>query len=363
MERFVERLAAFFATNVVLVYLGGMFLGTLVYFTQASFGISTSLELTVGVCLAFAVEVHSFLEQRQTRRLYQLWSHLEPDSEPRAAAWTQVIIHLGLTAGLVAFSMFNAIAYWALTTHPQTSADWVQVVIRGIVIPAFFLAAGFLTPLHHDATDTLDQAAASILSKTVKVTIKQWHKRVQQNAKQGVDLAPVVIALLHKQGDAGAAERVSLIAAQLDVAERKATRRGDSFPHVPDLTPLPYPPQSLQAQPAMQGTTSPTVQYVGSVLEAPSTATATDPAASTATLDNPTPEQKCRMHYTPGMTAGALRRASGVSKTSANKYWRVLAAEHGITLPPAGHRPVKKVAKTATPKTAQAPSQAVGATV
>jgi hypothetical protein len=63
MHRLLERLDGAASTIVPLAYLTGLLLGTMSYFA----GVTLDAGLAVGVALALAVELHSFLEQRRVR--------------------------------------------------------------------------------------------------------------------------------------------------------------------------------------------------------------------------------------------------------------------------------------------------------
>ena len=63
MHRLLERLDGAASTIVPLAYLAGLLLGAMSYFA----GVTLDAGLAVGVALALAVELHSFLEQRRVR--------------------------------------------------------------------------------------------------------------------------------------------------------------------------------------------------------------------------------------------------------------------------------------------------------
>lgn len=232
MNRLLERLDALASTIVPLLYLAGLSLGTLAYFT----GITADFNLAVGSALGFAVECHSFLQLRRTRATYGALSRMA-EYDPRREQMARTLrVNISILAVLVAFSAYNATSFAAETWHPIGGFLPValQVAIRGLIVPAFFLLAGFLSPLTQDAGALLADASHSMLHKTLRTTLKQWRKRVGRAEKRGLDLAPVAIALMRDAGDEDGARRVALIADGLNAAEGVTPPTGPG-------TPLPLP--------------------------------------------------------------------------------------------------------------------------
>lgn len=232
MHRVLERLDAAGSTLVPLLYLAGLTLGTLSYFT----GVTADLGvLAVGIGLAGAAELHSFLQQRRVRASWALVSRVSKDDPRRVELLGQLRVNVAILVALVAFSSFNAIAFAAATWHPAT--DYlprpVQIAVRGLVIPVFFLLAGFLAPLQADAGALLASASHNMLHKAITATTRQWRKRVNKAERAGLDLAPVAVALMLDAGDQDGARRVQLIASGLDAAEGRAGALG-AFEGPPD---------------------------------------------------------------------------------------------------------------------------------
>lgn len=324
MHRLLERFSAFAATGVVLVYLGGLFLGTATYFVGRAIGTSPDLDASIGFALALAVEVHSFLSQRLTRSHFQQRNKLDEAQADWDAADRQFRIHLGITCGLVAFSVFNSIAFWALVMRPQTIGDWLQVVVRGLIVPLAFLAAGFLTPLSHDAAQLLQDASAVMLRQTVKVTVKQWRRRVARARKAGIDLAPVAVELMEDAREVDAARRIRIIAHALDVAEGRVPERAHILPP-PEYTPDEAFDIAWDRPPTGPG--SP----VASRRRASKRGKGSHKRAAVIRLQTSRRDVETAIRALlgeqPGMSIRQLSKRAGVSESTASKYRRIIMAE------------------------------------
>jgi hypothetical protein len=216
LHRILERLDGAASTLVPLLYLLGLALGTTVYFTDAHIGAL----LAVGVSLALAAEIHSFLAQRRVRALWALYTRTR-DEDAREALRTQLWVQGAILAGLVAFSAYNATAFVASTWTP--APGWLpaplQIAVRGLIVPVLFLLTGFLSPLTTDAGAILASASREMLHHTIKTTVKQWRTRIKRARKRGLNLAPVAVALMLDAGDADGARRVQMIDSGLAYAE------------------------------------------------------------------------------------------------------------------------------------------------
>ena len=232
MHRFLERLDAAASTVVPLAYLAGMALGTAAYFT----GLVADGGLAVGCALALAVELHGFLEQRRVRALWAVWMRTHT-----AAALADLRVHVGILAALVLFQAYNGAAFLSASWHvaPGWLPEPAQIAIRALILPAFFLASGALSPLHTDAGAILASAAGDMLHKAVRATVRQWKGRIDTARRAGLDLAPVAVALMEDAGDADGARRIRLIASGLDAAEGRAALALPSLaPSLPALAPV-----------------------------------------------------------------------------------------------------------------------------
>lgn len=227
MHRLLERLDSAASTIVPLLYLAGLALGTASYFAGVTLE-GENAGLAVGAALALAAELHSFLQQRRVRATWSQLQRLPDDLEhgpERDALATQLKVNAGILAALLAFSAFNATAFVAATWRPAPGflPPWLQIGIRGLVIPVFFFLAGFLAPLHTDASDQLRATSVEMLRRTLKAIGKQWKRRLALAQKRNADLAPIAIALLEDVGDTDGARRVQLIAAGLDATTHATT--------------------------------------------------------------------------------------------------------------------------------------------
>lgn len=265
MHKLLERLDSAASTIVPLAYLAGLMLGTMSYFA----GIVLDFGLAVGIALAIAAELHAFLEQRRVRALWAAWQRAT-DYEARERLQGQVTAHIAILTALVAFSAVNATAFAAETWHPAPGflPAWVQIGLRGIVIPVFFLLTGALSPLTVSAGDELASASRSMLAKAVRAMSKQWNTRIDRARRSGLDLAPIAIALMLDTGDTDGARRVRLIADGLDAAEHPqvlasvadvavaATQAAEALPVLPAVESAPerLPESSPERPPTGPGT-------------------------------------------------------------------------------------------------------------
>jgi hypothetical protein len=133
----------------------------------------------------------------------------------------QLRAHVAILTALVTISAYNSLAFVATTFRPALDflPVWLQISIRGSVVPVLFLLTGALSPLHADAGDLLAGAATDMLHGTVRAVVKQWRARIRAAKRAGTDLAPVAVALMRDAGDHAGARRIALIAEGLAAAE------------------------------------------------------------------------------------------------------------------------------------------------
>jgi hypothetical protein len=219
----LERIDATLSNILPLLYLAGLALGAAAYFS----GVILDVGIAVGIGLACAAEIHSFLAQRRTRAAYALFQRAAPGTPEREEYARQAWVNGGILALLLAFSAFNAWAFNVETWHTAQGflPYGVQLAVRSLIIPVLFFLAGFLVPLTTDAGALLASAAHSMLHTTIKATVKQWQRRVRRARKRGIDLAPVAIALMEDAGDTDGARRIQMIAQGLDAAETATNQR------------------------------------------------------------------------------------------------------------------------------------------
>lgn len=309
MHRILESFARFFSTAIVFVFLADMMLGTGTYFLGPRFAVAAGVLILIVYGLSLAVEVQSFLEQRQTRDLFQRWQRAPRDSDEAKLLRVQFRLHLGITCALIGFSMFNSVAFWALQARPADFWSWAAVVLRGSIIPLFFLAAGFLTPLHADARETINATSAFMLDRALKASRKHFKRRVKALTRAQADLTPLTIALVEDAGDTLGAERLRLIAYGLALAEgQDPPALGPSFDRPPT------------------GPGTPSMRLLSeSVAEARVRALLTDE---------------------PGASPTRIAQATGVSLSTASKYWNI----HG-----SGRRERQPRAPQSRPQSSQTP--------
>lgn len=320
---------------MIFIYLLAMSLGTATYFVGRYIGLSPDFVVVIGFATAAAVEVHSLLSQRLARRLWQKRNKLDPADEEYESVDSQFRIHMWITVGLVAFSIFNAWQFWRLT-YPAVITGWdvVAITIRAAFIPAAFLAAGFLVPLEYDAGMLLADASHKMLRRTIKITISQWNRRISRARKQNIDLAPIAIALMEDAGHRDGARRVQMIAAGLNVAEgREPATYSLSAPEPSQATALalkgpqtsPDRPPTGGGSPAVKPRSTQSTGGVGST----GRATVTRLRAGRPKRDRRTAYQRVADYLTehPAASVRAVAEGAKVSLSTASKYRNQLLAE------------------------------------
>lgn len=218
MRRLLERLDEIGSTIVPLAYLAGLFLGTASYFTGYR---GWSVVLAVGIGLALGSEVHSFLQQRRARAAFAEYRRIRKAAGDATDAQEVFRFNAYLLAALVVFQCFTATMFaaatWPVSGSPLAVA--AQDLLRGCIIPAFFLLSGFLVPLTQSAAAVLTHASDDILHTAVSRNVRHWRRRIQRVHRRGGDLSPLMVALLHEAGEHAAARRTTLIADNLTLAE------------------------------------------------------------------------------------------------------------------------------------------------
>ncbi|MGZ6350603.1 MAG: hypothetical protein ACXWQ8_14015 [Ktedonobacterales bacterium] len=353
MEKALERFARLMGTGVIITYLVGLFVGTATYFVGRLIGNDTSFAFAVGIALAVSVEVHSWLSQRLARNLWQQLHKMSETDERYDDIRAQFKLHMWITVGLVVFSMVNSMLFWYVTwpTAEKSAFDIVQIIIRGAVIPMAFLAAGFLTPLTHDASAMLADVAHSMLTKTTKAMAKQWKQRIKQAQRQKIDLAPIAISLMQDAGDHAAAKRIQVIADGLARAERGLAAPKSNLSVVPSLklastgatTATMTPPMEMQPEPTSE-TMAEAMAEPDEIYVVAKPKTSRAPSKNGATARNgangrkaypkraqKTPEQKVRDAIAAAggvdkINAYQVAKQTKVSTSTADKWWKRVAA-------------------------------------
>src|SRR5258705_6372397 len=104
MVRLFQWLDDLFSVLVVACYLAALATGSIVYFG----GFVPDAVLAVGTALGFAVEIHSWLQQRRVRAIYGSMSRLLVKDPRREVLKKQLWVQGGILLALVAFSMWNS---------------------------------------------------------------------------------------------------------------------------------------------------------------------------------------------------------------------------------------------------------------
>lgn len=188
-----NRLDSFGATLLPVLYLAATITATGWYFSNGDTGY-------VGVIfaaqlMAFATELHSFLVQRRTRIAYRLHQVKKPND---------FTMQLSTLIAIVAFQCFIGISYSIASWHAPLAAQ----VVRGCVIPIFFLLGGMLAHIDMDAQEMLQRYNQRMLLQTLQTVAQQWKKRLDALRKNNTNLASVAVAMLEYEGDTQAAERI-----------------------------------------------------------------------------------------------------------------------------------------------------------
>lgn len=245
MHSLILRFEKVARANVVLVYLSAMFIATAAYFAGRGFALGADLLYYVAIAEAVAVEVHSFLSQRLTRELHELRHAPGVGDMPfaeRDALEARYQLHYRITVALVGFSVLNSVGFWASQMQPASVGAWAQVILRGAVVPLFFLAAGFLVPLHESVEGALQDVGADLIRVMVRHASKQWRYRVKRARKMQANLAEPLAMLLEMQEGGGMP--ASVMIRTMDAAIRTAEDGSPlkSLPAVASDAPAPTHP-------------------------------------------------------------------------------------------------------------------------
>ena len=100
LHRTLQRLDEAASTLVPLLYPAGLLLGATAYFA----GVTLNAGLAVGVALAAAAELHSFLQQRRLRATWARYVRLPEDAPERDAVGLRVKIDAAILGALLTFS-------------------------------------------------------------------------------------------------------------------------------------------------------------------------------------------------------------------------------------------------------------------
>lgn len=341
MHRILERLDRNFTVLVPLAYLAGMLVATAAYFS----GLVLDATVAVGIALATAAEIHSFLEQRRVRLTWQQLAKTSDDDPRHEQLASQLRLHVALLAGLVLFSIGNGIAFWATLTHPASAGDWLPIVVRGSIIPLLFLATGALAPVSSDAAALLSQAADDMLYSTVRTSVRQWKRRVRKARRQGIDLAPLAVSLMLDANETDAARRIQLIADGLARAEalgasgKPPTGGGTPIATVPAQLGgrvIPMPPAGwpgalglpgFPGQPSEPSQPLPSAVPVAAVSQMGAMGAIGQPAPASTPMSPEEVRVRHALAAQPDLSVHEIVAHCGVAKSTASKVKRVVDTE------------------------------------
>jgi hypothetical protein len=183
----------------------------------------TTLGLMLSAKSSVAAECHSYLVQRRMRMARARLNRATIRDEAYAQLEGQYTRQRTVLLLLIAFSTFNSIEFVASTWHPSGwLPGWLQILVRGAIVPALFYLAGELTPLSTEPGDVLAHASREMTFAAVRTVSKQWGRRLRRRRRarrRNLDLAPIAVTLLHDAGDVPGAARIRLIAEGLTAAE------------------------------------------------------------------------------------------------------------------------------------------------
>lgn len=220
MIRFFQWLDDVLSQAVPLLYLAGLIVSTVAYFGGA---ISVA-SVAVAIGLGSAVEIHAWLQQRRFRAALAVLSRLSAKDPRREIAVRQLRWHGLALAALVAFQAWNSNLFLSVFWHPSTTVVplWVQWVIRGSIIPLFFLLTALLVPLEEDHAHFLNRVLGHDLRNVLAAHRKDLKRRIAAIRARKGNLTPVVVAMATDLGEPDVARRMRLIDQGISDAEEDA---------------------------------------------------------------------------------------------------------------------------------------------
>jgi hypothetical protein len=323
VHRLFDALDSALSAVVPLLYLIGLAAGTLAYFS----GLVLEFGSAVGVCLAIAAECHSYLVQRHMRMARARLNRATIRDEAYAQLEAQYIRQRTVLLLLIAFSTFNSIEFVASTWHPSGwLPGWLQILVRGAIVPGPFYLAGELTPLITKPGDVLSHASREMTFAAVRTVSRQWGRRLRRARRRNLDLAPIAVTLLHDAGDVPGAARIRLIAEGLTAAEE------GRMPHV-RLSPGESSPETRSTVEQLPDPERPPTGPGTPTSRPHLPAKGSNPEQEPLRLPAPrsrsrlSAERKIRAIWAPGMSASELERRAKVSRSPASKWRAILARE------------------------------------
>jgi hypothetical protein len=224
--RFQQWLDHFLSGLVVpFLFLIGMMLGTASYFVGTDVSLNAILAnpaVAAGIAAAIAAEALAWLLLRRMRSSYDAMSRTLPKDPKHEALARQFKVYRGVTLFSLAFSGFNSVFFLAGHWVPVEGTiipDFIQLLIRGLIIPALFLSTAFLLPVDENLARLLNDMHSRDLRALVKAHRKNMNQRIKSIRKAGGDLAPIIVAYSAELGEHEIARRTRLLAEGIAEAE------------------------------------------------------------------------------------------------------------------------------------------------
>lgn len=232
----LERMEGAARQLVPLCYMLGLIVGTAYYFTDGA-GNLGKYALYVGVALAVATELHSFLLQR---RILVAWTQFRKahDAASEDEAKRDLYMYGGWLVALLAFQIFTAIMYRATSWHPSTAIlpALPQILIAGAVIPLFFFGVGFLAKVVTDPKDVQDETQRTTAMKSARAgqrvalraldaSTRSFDYRLREAEKSHADLTGLAVSMQRRFGDDDGAHTLMVIDSELRQVEGQKPRQ------------------------------------------------------------------------------------------------------------------------------------------
>lgn len=258
MEKMMERMEGVARQLVPLCYMLGLIVGTAYYFTDGA-GNLGKYALYIGVALAIATEMHSFLLQR---RILVAWNQLRKahDSATEDEAKRDLIMYGCWLAALLAFQIFTAIMYRAASWHPDTSLlpAAPQILIAGAVIPLFFFGVGFLAKVVTDPKDVQEEtqritamksarAGQRVALRALAAATRSFDYRLRQAEKAHADLTGLAVSMQRRFDDNDGAHTLMVIDSELRQVEGLDSRAYATVWSNPDAHTVAAPQEATSA--------------------------------------------------------------------------------------------------------------------
>ncbi len=251
MEKLLERVEGGARQIVPLAYMLGLIVGTAYYFTDGA-GDLGKYALYVGVVLAIATELHSFLLQR---RILVAWTQLRKahDAASEDEAKRDLWVYGGWLVVLLAFQIFTAIMYRASSWHPSAALlpVMVQIIIAGAMIPLLFFGVSFLARVVTDPQDVQEEtqrttamksarAGQRVALRALEASTRSFDYRLRQAEKSHADLTGLAVSMQRRFKDDDGAHTLMVIDNELRLVEGLTSRQYAQVWSDPDAA-LPAP--------------------------------------------------------------------------------------------------------------------------